>query len=92
MSSRFTSIKVVFGFKDNPNVPLALQYAKEWHGLDIDLFDLSYFLSRETVVPVMGGGMSKWREELFSSLSKNAMSPVGFLASQRIRSLSWELE
>jgi KUP system potassium uptake protein len=80
VSERFTSIKVVFGFKDNPNVPLALQYAKEWHGLDIDLFDLSYFLSRETVVPVMGGGMSKWREELFSSLSKNAMSPVGFFS------------
>ncbi len=59
-------------------VPKALEYAREWHGLDIDIYTTSYFLSRETVVPKVGGMMSKWREEIFASMSRNAGSVVSY--------------
>jgi KUP system potassium uptake protein len=39
----------------------------------------SYFLSRELVVPTIGGGMSVWREKLFAQMHHNAGSAADFL-------------
>ena len=36
--------------------------AAQRQGLPINLFETSYFLSRETVVPTPGAGMAHWRE------------------------------
>lgn len=78
ISDNFSEISITYGFKDSPDVPNALEYARDWHGLEIDLFATSYFISRETVVPSTGGGMPKWREEIFASLSRNAGSVVSY--------------
>ena len=43
-----------FGFMDTPDVPKALALC-EAQGLAIPLFETSYFLSRETIVPTPGG-------------------------------------
>ena len=42
------------------------------------MFETSFFLSRETVVPTPGGGMANWRERLFSAMSRNAGGVVEF--------------
>ena len=47
-------------------------------GLEINLFETSYFLSREIVVPTKGTGMAHWRELLFALMSRNARSVVDF--------------
>lgn len=78
IADNFSEISITYGFKDSPDVPNALEYARDWHGLEIDLFATSYFLSRETVVPSTGGGMPKWREEIFASMSRNAGSVVSY--------------
>jgi len=78
ISDNFSIVSINYGFKDSPDVPRALEYAREWHGLEIELFSTSYFLSRETVVPSTGGGMAKWREEIFASMSRNAGSIVAY--------------
>ena len=39
----------------------------------------SYFLSRDTIVPTVGGGMSQWREKLFAQMHRNAGSAADFL-------------
>jgi KUP system potassium uptake protein len=39
----------------------------------------SYFLSREIVIPTIGGGMAQWREKLFSQMHLNASSAAEFL-------------
>jgi KUP system potassium uptake protein len=78
LADNFTRVQVCYGFKDSPDIPAALEYAQQWHGLHVDLFMTSYFLSRETVVPKVGGKMSKWREEIFSSMSRNAGSVVSY--------------
>lgn len=47
-------------------------------GLAIPLFETSYFLSRETIVPTPGAGMAQWREKLFAAMSRNAGSVVEY--------------
>ena len=70
-------VTINYGFKNTPDVPQALGLCRQ-HGLDINLFATSYFLSRETVVPSAGGGMAPWREQLFATMSRNAGSVVDF--------------
>lgn len=73
----FWQITVYFGFMNTPDVPKALLLT-ESHGLRLDPFETSFFLSRETVVPAPKGGMARWRERLFSAMSRNAGSVVEF--------------
>jgi KUP system potassium uptake protein len=46
--------------------------------LQVPLFECSYFLSRETVVPSRGTGLMQWRERLFAAMSRNAGGVVEF--------------
>jgi KUP system potassium uptake protein len=68
-----------YGFKDDPEVPIALQQLKELSNC-IDNMDTSYFLSRETVVPSVGHGMAEWREKLYASMHRNASAAADFLS------------
>ena len=76
LSPSFWRVQVNYGFRDIPDVPQALASCAA-QGLDINLFETSYFLSRETLVPV-GNGMAPWRERLFATLARNASSAVDF--------------
>ncbi len=73
----FWKVQVNYGFKNTPNIPKALELCRS-HGLAINLFETSYFLSRETIVPTRGDGMARWRESLFALMSRNAGSVAGF--------------
>ncbi|UCU92895.1 potassium transporter Kup [Hydrogenophaga taeniospiralis] len=73
----FWRITVNFGFMNTPDVPKALELAQA-HGLPIPMFETTYFLSRETVVPTPGAGMAGWRERLFATMSQNAGGVVEF--------------
>jgi KUP system potassium uptake protein len=67
-----------FGFKNDPDVPEALQQIVG-RGCELDPMQTSYFLSRDTVVPTIGGGMSEWREKLFAQMHHNASAAADFL-------------
>ncbi len=67
----FWRVTLNFGFMNTPDVPRALELTQS-HGLHIPVFETSYFLSREAVVPTPGGGMANWRERLFAAMSRNA--------------------
>jgi KUP system potassium uptake protein len=73
----FWRVQVNYGFKNTPDIPQALALCRPL-GLDINLFETSYFLSRETVVPTRGAGMAHWREAMFATLSRNAGSVAEF--------------
>jgi KUP system potassium uptake protein len=73
----FWRVQVNYGFKNTPDIPKALELCKS-RGLPINLFETSYFLSRETIVPTKGAGMAHWREALFEIMSRNAGSVAGF--------------
>lgn len=67
----FWRVQVNYGFKNTPDIPQALERCRA-QGLPVNLFETSYFLSREIVVPTRGTGMARWREALFSLMSRNA--------------------
>ncbi len=69
-----------FGFMDQPDVPKALATVGRISGRDFDLMETSFFLSRETIIPVAStlSGMALWREHLFATMSRNAGSPAEY--------------
>lgn len=73
----FWRVQVNYGFKNTPDITNALELCKE-QGLLINLFETSYFLSREIIVPTRGSGMAHWREALFALMSRNSGSVAGF--------------
>ncbi len=73
----FWRVQVNYGFKNTPDIPKALELCKS-QGLAINLFETSYFLSREIIVPTKGTGMAHWREALFALMSRNSGSVAGF--------------
>ena len=77
LSRGFWQVTVRYGFMNTPDIPKALELTDEV-GLKISLFETTYFLSRETVVPTRGSGMAKWREQLFATMSRNAGGVVDF--------------
>ena len=72
-------ITLNFDFKNEPSVPEALAML-EPRGCVIDEMHTSYFLSRDIVMPTMGGGMADWREKLFASMHRNAAAAADFLS------------
>jgi KUP system potassium uptake protein len=72
-------VVVHYGFKNDPDVPSALQQIRA-RGCQIEPMSTSYFLSRDTVVPTMGGGMAGWREKLFAQMHHNASGAADFLS------------
>ena len=77
LGNSFWRVQVNYGFMDIPDVPKALELTSP-HGLTVPMFETSYFLSRETVVPTPGAGMAIWREKLFATMSQNAGGVVEF--------------
>ncbi len=71
-------VVVNYGFMQNPNVPAALGALK---GLaqPLEPMSTSYFLSRDIVIPTIGGGMAPWREKLFAQMHLNASAAAEFL-------------
>ena len=68
-----------FGFKNEPDVPAALAQVCD-SGCEIDAMDTSYFLSRDIVIPTLGGGLADWREKLFAGMHRNASGAADFLS------------
>jgi KUP system potassium uptake protein len=71
-------VEIHYGFKDDPDVPGALSHLKGM-GCEVSPMTTSYFLSRDSIVPTVGGGMSQWREKLFAQMHLNASSAADFL-------------
>jgi KUP system potassium uptake protein len=70
---------VNYGFKDDPNLPAALAHEQS-RGFKLDPMTTSYFLSRDIVIPTIGGGMATWREKLFAQMHHNASAAAEFLS------------
>ncbi len=89
----FWRVKVNYGFMEEPNVPEALRRCSEF-GLKIRDTEVSYFLSRETIIPSSARGMRSWRKRLFAVMSRNAQSATGFfkLPANRVVELGMQVE
>jgi KUP system potassium uptake protein len=86
-------VTVRYGFKDQPNLPYALELCKPY-GLVFEPLNTSYFLSREIVVPSPGTGMAQWRERLFATMARNASNAAEYfkLPANRVLELGARVE
>ncbi len=77
LPNNFYRILVRYGFKDDPDIPKALERCTQY-GLIFDPMTTSYFLGRETLIPKLGTEMTLWREKLFIAMFRNAGSAASF--------------
>jgi KUP system potassium uptake protein len=88
-------MNVRFGFMNEPDITRALEVA-DGLGLELDAMTTSYFLSRETVVPVpdSASGMPYWREKLFAAMARNAGNAADYfkLPANRVIELGTKVE
>jgi KUP system potassium uptake protein len=89
----FYRMVVHYGFKDEPDVPSALELARQ-HGLEFSMMETSFFLSRQTLVPKLGREMSLWREKVFAIMARNASSATGYfkIPANRVVELGTRIE
>jgi KUP system potassium uptake protein len=70
-------VNVYYGFKDERDIPLALALCAD-QGLEFEMMETSFFIARQTVVSTVGGGMARWREALFATMSRNARDAADY--------------
>jgi KUP system potassium uptake protein len=93
LGAGFYRATVHYGFKDEPDLPAALQLPNAL-GLQFDMMETSFFLSRQTIVPTKAPGMALWREKLFAAMSRNSVSATEFfrIPTNRVVELGTQVE
>jgi len=88
----FYSVIVQYGFKDDPDIPRALELCAE-QGLRLEMMETSFFFGRETLIPSVGPDMALWREKLFIAMFRNAGSATSFfkIPSNRVVELGTQV-
>jgi KUP system potassium uptake protein len=85
-----------YGFMNRPDVSQALSELCPARGLDFDLMQTSFFLSRQIVVPIEGGegGMALWRERMFAAMTRNSGSAIEYfnIPTNRVIELGTQVE
>ena len=88
-------MSVRYGFMNEPDISQTLEIAGTL-GLEFDMMSTSFFLSRETVVPVanLPSGMAYWRERLFAMMARNAGNAADYfkLPANRVIELGTKVE
>jgi len=90
----FYQIQLSFGFMETPNIPKALNQAKEQNGLLFDPMDTTYFIGRHTIAARARPGLPLWRNHLFAFMRRNAAPATGFfrIPGNRLVELGTEVE
>jgi KUP system potassium uptake protein len=73
----FYRLVIRYGFMQAPDVPAALERCRGM-GFPVDLKQVSFFVSRETILPSLQPGIAVWREKLFALMSRNAQNATDF--------------
>ncbi|CAA7626801.1 potassium transporter [Candidatus Terasakiella magnetica] len=95
LAPNFHRLVLRYGFMESPNIPKALAHARtDQLGFFYEPMSVSYFVSRETLIPVSKVGLRGWREQLFATLARSATSAMDFfhLPSNRVVELGSQIE
>ncbi len=87
-------MSVRYGFMNDPDIAQTLEIANAL-GLEFEMMSTSFFLSRETVVPVAAvSEMALWREKLFAMMARNAGNAADYfkLPTNRVIELGTKVE
>jgi KUP system potassium uptake protein len=88
-------VRVRYGFMNRPDVVRALDLCGAL-GLEFDMMQTSFFLSRQQVVPSTGGplAMALWRERMFAAMARNATNVTDYfnIPTNRVIELGTRVE
>ena len=92
LHDNFWSVIIQYGFKDEPDIPLALSMCAD-AGLEFNALDTTYFIGRETLIPRLNSEMAFWREKLFVAMFRNGGSATTFfkIPSNRVVELGTQV-
>jgi KUP system potassium uptake protein len=88
-------VNLHYGYMQETNIPRTLANARyDQLGFFYEPLQISYFLSRKTVVPGSRPGMSLWREKLFAWMVRSSATPMDFfcLPVNRVVELGGQVE
>jgi KUP system potassium uptake protein len=89
----FFRVNVKYGFSQQPDVLDAVARCAE-HGLVVEPERASYYLGRETLVPIGASKLSRWRKQLFVYISRNSRSATAYfgLPPNRVVELGTQIQ
>ena len=86
---------VRYGFMNRPDLISALTLAAAL-GMEFDMMQTSFFLSRQQIVPSAAGPstMARWRERLFATMARNAGTVTDYfnIPTNRVIELGTRIE
>jgi len=93
IAHEFYLVTAAYGFKEQPDVPALFNLCKA-QGLNFDMMDTSFFVSRERIIAHGRHGMSRWREKLFVAMARNAVSATDFfqIPTNRVVEMGTQVE
>jgi KUP system potassium uptake protein len=93
LGNRCFQVYIRYGFKEERDIPAALEACKE-HGVEFEMMETSFFISRQTVIPTVGTGMAYWREQLFAVMSRMARDAADYyeIPANRVIELGTQVE
>ena len=93
LDCNFYVIKANYGFKESPDVPALLQECGAF-GLNFNMMDTSFFLSRERLVPSADPAMPIVFETIFATMTRNAMNATDFfnIPTNRVVEMGTQIE
>jgi len=86
-------LDVFYGFKNEPDIPKALELA-EAKGLNYEVMETSFFVTRQTIVSRQDHEMAPWREWLFVFMSRAARDAADYyhIPSNRVIEVGSQVE
>ncbi|MDE3022009.1 MAG: potassium transporter Kup [Pseudomonadota bacterium] len=94
LGHEFYRIHAWYGFQESPDIPELLDSCRAM-GLNFNMMETSFFLSREILIPTKRQkSMALWRERIFISMMRNAVSAAKFfnLPMNRVIELGAQIE
>jgi KUP system potassium uptake protein len=94
LGNGFYSMSVRYGFMNTPDIPKALAVAAKDHGMDFDMMDTSFFVSREVLIPTKCQRIALWRQRLFGLMARNAQAATAYfqIPSNRVLELGAQIK
>ena len=94
LNNKFYRLVARYGFKEQPNIPVAVEHGLKLLELPFDMMMISFFVSRERILHSVGDGMAPWREKMFISMSRNTSAVSDFfqIPTNRVVEMGSQIE
>jgi KUP system potassium uptake protein len=74
IAPKFWHGRARYGFMEHPNIPALLRQARDNHGCDVTLDDITYYVGHASIIHREDGkALPRWLEEIFAFMQRNSV-------------------